>query len=79
MEFRILGPLEVLDGGHVLDVGGAKQRGLLAKLCTVAARAGRGRRPGARRRAARTGTHDVSAARDDARGSSGLRADTRRL
>jgi hypothetical protein len=40
MEFRILGPLEVLDGGHVLDVGGAKQRGLLAKLCTVAARAG---------------------------------------
>jgi DNA-binding SARP family transcriptional activator/tetratricopeptide (TPR) repeat protein len=32
MEFRILGPLEVLDNGHAVDVGGAKQRALLACL-----------------------------------------------
>jgi DNA-binding SARP family transcriptional activator len=32
IEFRILGPLEVLDGGRALDVGGAKQRSLLAVL-----------------------------------------------
>src|SRR6266540_3164397 len=32
MEFRILGPLEVVEDGHVLDVGGAKQRALLAFL-----------------------------------------------
>src|SRR5215208_6579789 len=32
MEFRILGPLEVLDDGRTLDVGGAKQRSLLAVL-----------------------------------------------
>src|SRR5687767_2475321 len=32
MEFRILGPLEVLDEGRLLDLGGAKQRALLAVL-----------------------------------------------
>jgi DNA-binding SARP family transcriptional activator/streptogramin lyase len=32
MDFRILGPLEVLDEKHVLDVGGGKQRGVLALL-----------------------------------------------
>lgn len=32
MEFRILGPLEVFSGGHPLDLGGAKQRALLAVL-----------------------------------------------
>src|SRR5436190_14743021 len=32
MEFRILGPLEVLDDGRMLDLGGAKQRSLLAVL-----------------------------------------------
>src|SRR5947209_5001625 len=32
MEFRILGPLEVLDEGRALTLGGAKQRGLLAVL-----------------------------------------------
>ncbi len=32
MEFRILGPLEVADGGCVLPLAGAKQRGLLAIL-----------------------------------------------
>jgi DNA-binding SARP family transcriptional activator len=32
MEFRILGPLEVLDDGRVVDVGAAKQRALLAVL-----------------------------------------------
>jgi DNA-binding SARP family transcriptional activator/tetratricopeptide (TPR) repeat protein len=32
MEFRILGPLEVLDNGRVVDVGAAKQRALLAVL-----------------------------------------------
>ena len=32
MEFRILGPLEVRDGGRVLDLGGPKPRGLLAIL-----------------------------------------------
>ena len=32
MEFRILGPLEVLDNGHRLELGGAKQRALLAIL-----------------------------------------------
>ena len=32
MEFRILGPLEVLADGRVLDVGAAKQRALLATL-----------------------------------------------
>ena len=32
MEFRILGPLEVLDEGRSVDVGAAKQRALLAVL-----------------------------------------------
>ena len=32
MEFRILGPLEVVDGGRVVAVGGSKQRALLATL-----------------------------------------------
>jgi DNA-binding SARP family transcriptional activator len=32
LEFRILGPLEVLEDGQQIDVGGAKQRALLAIL-----------------------------------------------
>ncbi|HEU5064707.1 MAG TPA: BTAD domain-containing putative transcriptional regulator [Gaiellaceae bacterium] len=32
MEFKILGPLEVLDDGRELNIGGAKQRALLAAL-----------------------------------------------
>src|SRR6476661_6138354 len=32
MEFRILGPLDVLSAGQALDLGGAKQRALLAML-----------------------------------------------
>jgi DNA-binding SARP family transcriptional activator/tetratricopeptide (TPR) repeat protein len=32
MDFRILGPLEVLSDGRALDLGGAKQRALLAVL-----------------------------------------------
>jgi predicted ATPase/DNA-binding SARP family transcriptional activator len=36
MEFRILGPLEVWDGGRSLPLGGAKQRALLAILLTQA-------------------------------------------
>src|SRR5262245_15436725 len=32
MEFRILGPLEVLSNGRALDLGGQKQRALLALL-----------------------------------------------
>ncbi len=32
MEFRILGPLEVISDGQALDLGGAKQRALLAVL-----------------------------------------------
>ncbi len=32
MEFRILGPLEVLDGGREVPLGGSKQRALLAFL-----------------------------------------------
>src|SRR6266540_2625008 len=32
MEFRILGPLQVLDEGRELPLGGAKQRALLALL-----------------------------------------------
>ncbi len=32
LEFRILGPLEVVDGGEVLHLGGQKQRALLALL-----------------------------------------------
>jgi DNA-binding SARP family transcriptional activator/DNA-binding beta-propeller fold protein YncE len=30
MEFRILGPLEVLDGGRIVSLGGGRQRALLA-------------------------------------------------
>ena len=32
MEFRILGPLEVLENGRQIEIGGAKQRALLAVL-----------------------------------------------
>src|SRR2546423_15211813 len=32
MEFRILGPLEVVEDGRALALGGAKQRALLAAL-----------------------------------------------
>ena len=32
MEFRLLGPLEVLDEGRPLELGGAKQRALIAKI-----------------------------------------------
>src|SRR5581483_6661306 len=32
MEFRILGPLEVLSAGRTLELGGAKQRALFAVL-----------------------------------------------
>src|SRR5437763_580887 len=35
MEFRILGPLEVLDGDRPLDLGGQRQRGLLALAMRV--------------------------------------------
>jgi DNA-binding SARP family transcriptional activator len=32
VDFRLLGPLEVVDNGHILPLGGAKQRALLASL-----------------------------------------------
>ena len=32
MEFRILGPLEVADGERVIDLGGPRERALLARL-----------------------------------------------
>ena len=32
MEFRILGPLEVEDGGRIVDLGGPRERTLLARL-----------------------------------------------
>jgi DNA-binding SARP family transcriptional activator len=32
MEFRILGPLEVLEDDRPLDLGGQRQRGLIALL-----------------------------------------------
>jgi YVTN family beta-propeller protein len=38
MEFRVLGPLEVLDDGRLVDVGGAKQRMVLAVLLLQANR-----------------------------------------
>src|SRR5438105_1558762 len=38
MEFRILGALEVVDGGRPLDLGGQKQRALLAILLLEANR-----------------------------------------
>jgi DNA-binding SARP family transcriptional activator len=34
MEFRILGPLEVVEGGRALTLGGARQRAVLALLLT---------------------------------------------
>ena len=36
MEFRILGPLEVVEGGRALTLGGSRQRALLALLLTRA-------------------------------------------
>ena len=39
MEFRILGPLEVVDGGRVVALGGPKQRALLAALLLTPNRA----------------------------------------
>ena len=36
MEFRILGPLEVVEHGRALPLGGTKQRTLLALLLTRA-------------------------------------------
>lgn len=36
MEFRILGPLEALDGGRAVPLGGARQRAVLALLLTHA-------------------------------------------
>ena len=38
MDFRILGPLEVLENGHALDLGGAKQRAALTVLALHANR-----------------------------------------
>jgi DNA-binding SARP family transcriptional activator len=38
MEFRILGPLEVVDGGRTLTLGGPRQRALLALMLTRANR-----------------------------------------
>ena len=38
MEFRILGPLEVVDDGRALDLGGQKQRALLALMLLEANR-----------------------------------------
>jgi class 3 adenylate cyclase/DNA-binding SARP family transcriptional activator len=38
MDFRILGPLEVLDDGRALDLGGAKQRAVVAMLALHANR-----------------------------------------
>src|SRR2546422_677414 len=38
MEFHILGPLEVIEDGQVLDLGGQKQRSLLAALLIEANR-----------------------------------------
>jgi len=39
MDIRILGPLEVLEGGRALELGGAKQRAVLAMLALNANRA----------------------------------------
>ena len=39
VEFRILGPLEVLDGGRQIPLGGAKPRSLLALLLLARGRA----------------------------------------
>ena len=38
MEFRILGPFEVCDGTRVLELGGARQRVLLARLAVAGGR-----------------------------------------
>ena len=38
MEFRILGPLEVIEDGQALELGGQKQRALLAVLLLEANR-----------------------------------------
>ena len=38
MDFRILGPLEVVEGGESLELGGLKQRALLALLVLEANR-----------------------------------------
>src|SRR4051812_45799362 len=38
MEYRILGPLEVVDGGRLVDVGTRKQRALLSLLLIAANR-----------------------------------------
>lgn len=38
MEFRLLGPMEVLDGGKTVALGGLKQRALLARLLVTANR-----------------------------------------
>ena len=38
MDFRVLGPLEVVEGGRAVDLGGAKQRALLALLAINANR-----------------------------------------
>jgi len=38
MEFRVLGPIEVLDAGRKLDLGGPKQRTVLALLIANAGR-----------------------------------------
>jgi DNA-binding SARP family transcriptional activator len=38
MDFRILGPLEVLEDGRTLDLGGAKQRALMTVLALHANR-----------------------------------------
>src|SRR3954470_19867050 len=38
MQFRILGPIEVADDGRILDLGGPKQRALLAMLLLEANR-----------------------------------------
>lgn len=39
MEFRLLGPVEVRDGGAVLDLGGGRQRAVLAALLLNSGRA----------------------------------------
>ncbi|MGH2970237.1 MAG: AfsR/SARP family transcriptional regulator, partial [Solirubrobacteraceae bacterium] len=39
MEFRLLGPMDVLDGGTAVALGGLKQRALLARLLVTPNRA----------------------------------------
>jgi hypothetical protein len=38
VEFRILGPLQVEDDGRIIDLGGPRERVLLARLLTSAGR-----------------------------------------